>query len=121
MLARPEFKAMFLDDLLNGSRKQMSAPFADVLLFSRHWGFEAGDVQVPVRWWHGDADHIIPLARADGIVAVAAGQRVVARAAVEVVVRIVAGQDVGKGASDNGLETLDRIGADGRTGCRAGC
>ena len=69
MLARPEFKAMFLDDLLNGSRKQMSAPFADVLLFSRHWGFEAGDVQVPVRWWHGDADHIIPLAHGQHMVA----------------------------------------------------
>lgn len=60
LLERPEFKAMFLDDLLNGSRKQLSAPLADVLLFSRHWGFEVGDVKVPVRWWHGDADQIIP-------------------------------------------------------------
>lgn len=62
MLARPEFKAMFLDDILNGSRKQLSAPLADVLLFSRHWGFDAREVQVPVHWWHGDADHIVPLA-----------------------------------------------------------
>lgn len=60
LLRRPEFKAMFLDDLLNGSRKQLSAPLADVLLFSRHWGFDLADVKVPVRWWHGDADHIIP-------------------------------------------------------------
>ncbi len=60
LLDRPEFKAMFLDDLLNGSRKQLSAPLADVLLFSRHWGFEVSDVKVPVRWWHGDADQIIP-------------------------------------------------------------
>lgn len=60
LLERPEFKAMFLDDLLNGSRKQISAPLADVLLFSRPWGFDLGDVEVPVHWWHGDADHIIP-------------------------------------------------------------
>jgi pimeloyl-ACP methyl ester carboxylesterase len=60
LLERPEFKAMFLDDLLNGSRKQISAPLADVLLFSRPWGFELADVKVPVHWWHGDADHIIP-------------------------------------------------------------
>jgi len=60
LLERPEFKAMFLDDLLNGSRKQISAPLADVLLFSRPWGFDLGDVDVPVHWWHGDADHIIP-------------------------------------------------------------
>ncbi|CAN5523798.1 alpha/beta hydrolase [soil metagenome] len=60
LLGRPEFKAMFLDDLLNGSRKQCSAPLADVLLFSRGWGFDLADVAVPVTWWHGDADHIVP-------------------------------------------------------------
>ncbi|MBX3313878.1 MAG: alpha/beta hydrolase [Actinobacteria bacterium] len=60
LLNRPEFGAMFLDDLFHGSRKQFSAPLADVLLFSRDWGFDLADVAVPVRWWHGDADHIVP-------------------------------------------------------------
>jgi pimeloyl-ACP methyl ester carboxylesterase len=60
LLARPEFRAMFLDDLLNGSRFQVSAPLSDVILLTRPWGFEAADVQVPVHWWHGDSDHIIP-------------------------------------------------------------
>ncbi|MFD4366705.1 alpha/beta fold hydrolase [Rhodococcus sp. NPDC058521] len=60
LLARPEFKAMFLDDLLNGGRKQMGAPFADIVLFAQDWGFRVGDVKTPVRWWHGDCDHIIP-------------------------------------------------------------
>ncbi len=60
LLSRPEFKAMFIDDLLNGSRFQTSAPLADLILFTRPWGFEAADVRVPVRWWHGDADHIVP-------------------------------------------------------------
>lgn len=68
LLARPEFKAMFLDDLLNGSRKQLSAPLADVLQFTSHWGFTASDVAVPVRWWHGDADHIIPFAHGQHMV-----------------------------------------------------
>ena len=35
-------------------------PLADVLLFARPWGFELAEVGVPVHWWHGDADHIIP-------------------------------------------------------------
>jgi pimeloyl-ACP methyl ester carboxylesterase len=60
LLARPEFRAMFLDDLLNGSRFHFGAVLADVILFTRPWGFEAADVQVPVHWWHGDSDHIIP-------------------------------------------------------------
>ena len=62
LLGRPEFRAMFLDDLLNGSRKQVTAPLSDLLLFVRDWGFRLADVQTPVRWWHGDADHIVPLA-----------------------------------------------------------
>jgi pimeloyl-ACP methyl ester carboxylesterase len=60
LLSRPEFKAMFVDDLLNGSRFQTSAPLSDLILFTRHWGFTAADVSVPVRWWHGDEDHIVP-------------------------------------------------------------
>ena len=61
LLGRPEFRAMFLDDLLNGTRKQVTAPISDLLLFTRDWGFRLADVQQPVRWWHGDGDHIVPL------------------------------------------------------------
>ncbi|MCV7298644.1 alpha/beta hydrolase [Mycobacterium barrassiae] len=68
LLARPEIKAMFLDDLLNGSRKQLSAPFSDVVVFARDWGFRLSDIQVPVRWWHGDADHIVPYAHGQHVV-----------------------------------------------------
>lgn len=60
LLGRPEFKAMFLDDLLNGSRFQTSAPIHDLILFTREWGFALEDVKVPVHWWHGDDDHIVP-------------------------------------------------------------
>jgi pimeloyl-ACP methyl ester carboxylesterase len=69
LLQRPEFKAMFLDDLLNGSRKQLTAPMADLLLFTQHWGFDVADVKVPVRWWHGDSDHIVPFAHGEHVVA----------------------------------------------------
>ncbi len=62
LLGRPELRAMFLDDLLNGSRKQVTAPLSDLRLFVRVGGFRVEDVDTPVRWWHGDADHIVPLA-----------------------------------------------------------
>lgn len=68
LLARPEFKAMFLDDLLNGARFQTLAPLSDLVLFTRDWGFAPADVTVPVRWWHGDADHIIPFAHGAHVV-----------------------------------------------------
>ena len=69
LLSRPEFKAMFLDDLLNGSRRQLAAPFADIVVFARDWGFRLEDITVPVRWWHGDADHIVPYAHGQHAVA----------------------------------------------------
>ena len=77
LLARPEFKAMFLDDLLNGSRKQLAAPFADVVVFARDWGFRLDEVKVPVRWWHGDRDHIVPFAHGQHVVVQAARRRAV--------------------------------------------
>ncbi len=61
---RPEMKAFFLDDLLNGSRWGLRAPIYDLLLFSRPWGFRLRDIRVPIRFWHGDADHLVPLAHA---------------------------------------------------------
>ena len=68
LMARPEIKAMFLDDLLNGSRRQMAAPFYDVIAFARDWGFGLDAVKVPVLWWHGDADHIVPYAHGQHVV-----------------------------------------------------
>ena len=68
LLARPGIKAMFLDDLLNGSRRQMAAPFYDVVAFARDWGFRLDEVKVHVRWWHGDADHIVPYAHGQHVV-----------------------------------------------------
>ena len=60
--------AQVLDDLLHGSRFQTSAPLSDLVLFTRDWGFRLADVGVPVRWWHGDADHIVPLAHGRHVV-----------------------------------------------------
>ena len=68
LLVRPEFKAMFLDDLLNGSRKQLAAPLADVVVFARDWGFRLDEVKVPIRWWHGDRDHIVPFEHGQHVV-----------------------------------------------------
>lgn len=68
LLARPEFRAMFLDDLLHGGARRAEAPFADAIVFARDWGFRVSDVDVPVRWWHGDKDHIIPFSHGEHMV-----------------------------------------------------
>jgi pimeloyl-ACP methyl ester carboxylesterase len=68
VFARPEIKAMFIDDLLNGSKTGIRAPILDFVLFTRPWGFSVRDIRVPIRWWHGDADHIVPLAHGEHVV-----------------------------------------------------
>jgi pimeloyl-ACP methyl ester carboxylesterase len=61
-MSRPEMKEMFLDDLLRAGQSRMHAPIFDIVLFTRPWGFSLRDIRVPIRFWHGDADHIVPLA-----------------------------------------------------------
>lgn len=68
VFARPEMKAMFLDDLVRGSSQGMAAPIYDLVLFCRPWGFSVRDLTVPIRWWHGDADHIVPLSHGENLV-----------------------------------------------------
>jgi pimeloyl-ACP methyl ester carboxylesterase len=68
MLLRPEFRAMFLDDLLNGSRMGLRAPIDDLILFGQDWGFPLSEVQVPVHAWHGESDHLVPFAHGKHLV-----------------------------------------------------
>lgn len=68
-LNRPEFSAMFLGNLIFGGRRRMEAPFADILVFasdSRFPGLRHQGAQM--RWWHGDADHIIPFSHGEHMV-----------------------------------------------------
>jgi pimeloyl-ACP methyl ester carboxylesterase len=64
VFAAPEMRAMFLDDFVRGTRRFAAGPLLDLVLFHRDWGFSVRDIAVPIRLWHGDADHIVPLAHA---------------------------------------------------------
>lgn len=61
----PAIRAMFLDDLINGSQRFMHAVVLDVVHFGRPWGFSLGDIRVPVHLWYGDADNIVPVAHGE--------------------------------------------------------
>ncbi len=68
LLTQADFKAVFLGDLTRQGRRQFSAPFADLMVFGRDWGFALDEVQVPVHWWHGRADNIVPFAHGEHMV-----------------------------------------------------
>src|ERR1700739_1024465 len=42
--------------------------FTAPVLFARDWGFSLDEVKVPVRWGHGDHDHIIPFSHGEHVV-----------------------------------------------------
>jgi pimeloyl-ACP methyl ester carboxylesterase len=61
-------EGMFIDDLVLLGKGHFQAFVDDARLFGRDWGFRLADVAAPVRWWHGDADHIVPLRDAQAAV-----------------------------------------------------
>ena len=65
VLGNPAIEAMFVDDLTAGSKCQFSAFINDFVLIGKPWGFRLSDVEVPVRWWHGDSDPFVPLEQAE--------------------------------------------------------
>jgi pimeloyl-ACP methyl ester carboxylesterase len=79
VFARPEMKSMFIDDLVSGGTRHFSAFVYDLVLFGRPWGFSVRDVAVPVRFWHGDADHIVPLAHGEHLARLVPGSTLTVR------------------------------------------
>ena len=68
VLRDPEMEGMFIDDLVLLAKGRFQAIVDDARLFGRDWGFRLADVTAPVRWWHGDADNIVPLRDAQAAV-----------------------------------------------------
>ncbi len=78
---RPEGSSRPRDggDVHRRPRPARAGPFQaivdDARLFGRDWGFRLADVKAPVRWWHGDADNIVPLRDAQAAIATPARRR----------------------------------------------
>lgn len=61
-LRRPGMKEVFLYDITCASRHGLRSAMGDLVLFGRDWGFLLSELTVPIRFWHGDADVIVPFA-----------------------------------------------------------
>ena len=79
VFAMQEIKEMLLDDIHAGSRPGLRAPVFDLILFWRPWGFSLRDVNVPIHFWHGDSDNIVPLAHGEHMAALVPGATVTVR------------------------------------------
>ena len=59
-LGRTDLKSVLLHDLTTSLEGGLRAPFMDLVVFARDWGFSLQEIRVPVTFWHGDADGIVP-------------------------------------------------------------
>lgn len=73
VLGDPKMKAVFLYDLTTAVEGGLRAPVSDAVLFGRNWGFSLREISVPVKFWHGDADRIVPLSHGEFMTALVPG------------------------------------------------
>jgi pimeloyl-ACP methyl ester carboxylesterase len=73
ILARPEVRAMYARDLPEAFRQGTGAMVDDLSLLSRPWDLPLERVSVPVRFWHGDADRMVPVSAAQHLAAATPG------------------------------------------------
>lgn len=66
MAMTPGHKRQMVRDLVDAAnRSQLAAPFRDLVMMGRHWGFEIGEIRVPVTFWSGTSDPIVPYFHAE--------------------------------------------------------
>ena len=64
--ARPLDEKQFVADLISAARRSgLEAPINDLIVFGRHWGFELNDIKVPITFWGGNSDVIVPYVHAE--------------------------------------------------------
>jgi pimeloyl-ACP methyl ester carboxylesterase len=76
----PGMKEFFIDDIMRGSKRQFGAVAHDIVLFGREWGFALRSITLPIHFWHGDADNIVPLAHGEHMASLVPGAELRVRA-----------------------------------------
>ena len=56
----PKMRAMFSNDIVAGTHNGIRGPVYDLALFAEPWQFSPRHIRVPIRFWHGEADRIVP-------------------------------------------------------------
>jgi pimeloyl-ACP methyl ester carboxylesterase len=73
MIGRPDIREMFVDDMINSSKDGLHSLILDTILFTRHWGFSLGNIAVPVHFWQGDEDPLVPLHHGEAMAEIVPG------------------------------------------------
>lgn len=77
VLGDPAVRAAFIEDMMLGSRENLRSFIYDLILFSRHWGFSLREIRVPIQFWQGDEDNLVPPQHAQHLASLVPGARLV--------------------------------------------
>ena len=59
-------KRQLVGDMIDAAeRSGLGSPFDDLIVFGRHWGFRLDDIKVPIWFWGGTSDIIVPYHHAE--------------------------------------------------------
>jgi pimeloyl-ACP methyl ester carboxylesterase len=61
ILCQPEVRRTQMDGVMEAFRLGALGTASELSLFSRPWGFEVGELTLPIDLWHGEADAIVPV------------------------------------------------------------
>ena len=66
MTARPLDRRQFTADMIDANQRAgLGAAIGDLILFGRHWGFELRNIDVPIIFYGGSSDIIVPYLHAE--------------------------------------------------------
>ncbi|MSP72644.1 MAG: alpha/beta hydrolase [Myxococcales bacterium] len=71
----PEMKQMFAEDIVGATHQGLRAFVSDIAIFSRPWPFSVRQIRVPIRFYHGDADTIVPVSHSAHLAALVPNSR----------------------------------------------
>jgi len=67
----------FIEDMMLGSQDNLRSFFYDLILFSRPWGFSVREIKVPIHFWQGDDDNLVPPEHAEHLTRLVPGSRLI--------------------------------------------
>ncbi len=75
LLLAPQVLELLSRNLRAAFRQGAGGALQDVAVYRAAWGFEVRDISLPVHFWHGDADPIVPLQHSEYLKARLPGSR----------------------------------------------
>jgi pimeloyl-ACP methyl ester carboxylesterase len=60
LIGDPASRDLFIESYREALRQGARGAARDLRLYTRHWGFGQDEIEIPVHFWHGERDTIVP-------------------------------------------------------------